>query len=156
MECLLKTTDNLEEAVSSAYYSESLEQPVVEQPSPSSAYHAESFEHSAGVNQPSATGTKRKLDEYLDNSQGVVGQFNKIKLRPKYKKSTIQSCATLEQTINHNTNICTVASTQEITHYFTNDFAPYLMRFDDNDYNSNRFSDHMSETGYYMFVVKKK
>nr|AAA46699.1 EI-1 regulatory protein [Autographa californica nucleopolyhedrovirus]prf//1309295A gene IE-1,regulatory [Autographa californica nucleopolyhedrovirus] len=155
VECLLKTTDNLEEAVSSAYYSESLEQPVVEQPSPSSAYHAESFEHSAGVNQPSATGTKRKLDEYLDNSQGVVGQFNKIKLRPKYKKSTIQSCATLEQTINHNTNICTVASTQEITHYFTNDFAPYLMRFDDNDYQFQQVLDHMSETGYYMFVVKK-
>ncbi|ACQ57320.1 IE-1 [Bombyx mandarina nucleopolyhedrovirus] len=155
MECLLKTTDNLGEAVSSAYYSESLELPVAEQPSPSSAYNAESFEQSVGVNQPSATGTKRKLDEYLDDSQSVVGQFNKNKLKPKYKKSTIQSCATLEQTINHNTNICTVASTQEITHYFTNDFAPYLMRFDDNDYNSNRFSDHMSETGYYMFVVKK-
>lgn len=114
VECLLNTTDNLGEAVSSAYYSESLELPVAEQPSPSSAYNAESFEHSVGVNQPSATGTKRKLDEYLDDSQSVVGQFNKNKLKPKYKKSTIQSCATLEQTINHNTNICTVASTQKL------------------------------------------
>lgn len=40
-------------------------------------------------------------------------------------------------------------------YYFINDFVLYLMCFDDNDYNFNRFFDYMFEIGYYMFVVKK-
>ncbi|USC25981.1 ie-1 [Palpita vitrealis nucleopolyhedrovirus] len=159
IETLLNNTNEYQKSVNDAY--KSCEKRFGQAPSPTpssssllSEYDEQLHQQQQQQQQQQTGGTKRKLDEFL-KIDNVVGQFTKTKIRPKYKNSTIQSSATVEQSINSNTNICTVASSQEITHYFNNDFAPYLMRFDDNNYNSNRFSDHMSETGYYMFVVKK-
>ncbi|ANF29659.1 ORF_11 [Catopsilia pomona nucleopolyhedrovirus] len=130
---------------------------------------------------PSMCGVKRKFQEMIgnndnnsngnnnnhyndDNDAAVSGNFSKNKLRPNYKKTTIQSCVTMEQAVHHRrTDICTVAPITEISQYFTDEFTPYLMKFEENataasssyNNNANRFCEHMSETGYYMFVVKK-
>jgi Trans-activating transcriptional regulator len=92
---------------------------------------------------------KRKRED------NVSGEFSKSKIRPRYKKLRVEDSVTAEQVINHCSTVTTVSTTTDISNYFMNNFTPYLMEFEDNDVNSNKFTDHLSETGYYMFIVKK-
>nr|AFS51887.1 immediate-early transcriptional regulatory protein-1 [Dendrolimus kikuchii nucleopolyhedrovirus] len=149
---LLKTTKNLNNAVkdellyalqeNSKEMAESFSPPPPPPPAPAPAV----------LPSPplASTSFKRKHE-----SGEITGQFTKNKIRPKYKKTMIQSCVTTEEAIHQQVEITTTASTLDISNYFTNDFVPYLMQFENKEMHCNRFSEHMSENGYYMFVVKK-
>ncbi|UZE89699.1 IE-1 [Parapoynx stagnalis nucleopolyhedrovirus] len=102
-------------------------------------------------NSSESNSNKRKRDE----KDIVSGEFNKSKIRPRYKKLRVEDCVTAEQVINHCSTVTTVATTTDISNYFVNNFTPYLMQFENNDVNANKFTEHLSETGYYMFIVKK-
>ncbi|AAK85693.1 IE1 [Epiphyas postvittana nucleopolyhedrovirus] len=110
------------------------------------------------LSEPSTSGTKRKgaPDSDNDMEDACKGKkiVNKSKIRPRYKKATIQDKTTLQEEQRYTTEICTVAPANEIAHYFSQDFSTYLNSVDC-QVTANRFSDHISETGYYVFVVKK-
>ncbi|AGR57047.1 IE-1 [Choristoneura rosaceana nucleopolyhedrovirus] len=109
-----------------------------------------------------AGSTKRKASELdsdsdssVDSSKGKK-RVSKPKMRQRYKKATIQNKTTLTEERHYTTEICTVAPSDQIAQYFAQDFSVYLDRQkSDCQMSANRFSDYISETGYYVFVVKK-
>ncbi|AGR56898.1 IE-1 [Choristoneura occidentalis alphabaculovirus] len=104
---------------------------------------------------------KRKaseLDSDSDSGESSKGKKRVIKpkMRQRYKKATIQNKTSLTEECNYNTEISTVAPTDQIAEYFKHDFSVYLEKQkSDCQMSANRFSDYISETGYYVFVVKK-
>lgn len=105
---------------------------------------------------------KRKISEVdsdeSDSEDSSRGKplVNKPKMRQRYKKATIQNKTTLTEEQHYSTEICTVAPSEQIAKYFFQDFSVYLDKLNsDCQSSANRFSDHISETGYYVFIVKK-
>uniref|UniRef100_A0AAE6H2V5 IE-1 n=1 Tax=Dione juno nucleopolyhedrovirus TaxID=2594175 RepID=A0AAE6H2V5_9ABAC len=109
--------------------------------------------------------TKRKASEVDSDSSSSDSEddsskgkrcVSKPKIRQRYKKASIQNKTTLTEEQHYSTEIYTVAPADQIARYFAQDFSVYLDRLNNEcQISANRFSDHMSETGYYVFVVKK-
>lgn len=113
--------------------------------------------------QKAATGTKRKLSDVSSDSDSdsnglhsAKKRVNRLKTRQRYKKNTVQDKSVVVEEQHVSTEVCTVASTDQIAQYFAQDFSVCLNNLDDDcKMTANRFSDYMSETACYMFVVKK-
>jgi hypothetical protein len=99
-----------------------------------------------------------------DDDNNVNGRKRKYEInrknRQKYKKTMINSDVSYEQALMRSEKniISTIASSFNINQYFSHDFTPYLQQFEDDGNNSmscGRFVEHITETGYYMFVVKR-
>jgi hypothetical protein len=135
IDSLLETTTNLNMAVNIEF---------------SNLLETEHFAVAEDLNQHKKSDSgKRKRDE-----EDVSGEFNKTKIRPRYKKTMVEDSLTTEQVVNYRNPLVTVSSAEDISSYFTNEFTPYLMKFENNEINANRFTDHITQTGYYMFIVK--
>lgn len=108
-----------------------------------------------------AGGSKRKaseVDSDSDSDDSSKGKklVNKPKIRQRYKKATIQNKTSLTEERQYSTEICTVAASDQIAKYFAQDFSAHLNKVKSEcQMGANRFSDYISETGYYVFVVKK-
>ncbi|QBC75993.1 immediate early protein 1 [Neophasia sp. alphabaculovirus] len=123
------------------------------------SFNPRTMEPEVQLSEPSTSGTKRKAFEDIDvdsddSSSRGKKHVNKNKIRPRYKKATVQNHTTLQEEQRYTTEICTVAPADQIAQYFSQDFSVYLDKLDC-QMSANRFSDHISETGYYVFVVKK-
>ncbi|ALR71550.1 immediate early protein 1 [Anticarsia gemmatalis multiple nucleopolyhedrovirus] len=122
------------------------------------SFNPRAMEPEVQLSEPSTSGTKRKASEDIDvdSDDDFRGKkhVNKNKIRPRYKKATVQNHTTLQEEQRYTTEICTVAPAKQIAQYFSQDFSVYLDKLDC-QMSANRFSDHISETGYYVFVVKK-
>lgn len=126
----------------------------------SASQYVSEFRADSSDVQEMSRGTKRKApesDSDSDSEDSSRGKkcVNKLKMRQRYKKKTVQTHTTLQEEQNYTTEICTVAPTEQIAQYFEHDFSVYVDRLNDCQMTANRFSDHISETGYYVFVVKK-
>jgi hypothetical protein len=122
------------------------------------SFNSRTREPDVQPSEPSTSGTKRKapenIEEDSDDSSRGKKHVNKNKIRSRYKKATVQNHTTLQEEQRYNTEICTMAPTDQIAQYFSQDFSVYLDKLNC-QMSANRFSDHISETGYYVFVVKK-
>ncbi|AAC59144.1 immediate early gene 1 [Orgyia pseudotsugata multiple nucleopolyhedrovirus] len=114
-----------------------------------------------GAETGAAGGSKRKaseVDSDSDSDDSSKGKklVNKPKIRQRYKKATIQNRTSLTEERQYSTEICTVAAPDQIAKYFAQDFSAHLNEVKSEcQMSANRFSDYISETGYYVFVVKK-
>ncbi|AFY62818.1 ie-1 [Philosamia cynthia ricini nucleopolyhedrovirus virus] len=122
------------------------------------------FVHQSGETQsfpenynPGCGGSKRvRSDSEQDSEDSSKGKkhVNRSKIRQRYKKVAIPSSTTLQE--NYNLNVSVNAPPKEIAQYFGKDFSACEDKFaSDNSTTASRFCNHMSETAYYMFVVKR-
>nr|BAX08780.1 immediate early protein 1 [Antheraea pernyi nucleopolyhedrovirus]BCX55472.1 immediate early protein 1 [Antheraea pernyi nucleopolyhedrovirus] len=106
---------------------------------------------------PNGGGSKRvRSDSEQDSEDSSKGKkhVNRSKIRQRYKKVAIPNSTTLQK--SYNLHVSVNAPPKEIAQYFGKDFSACEDKFaSDNSMTASRFCNHMSETAYYMFVVKR-
>ncbi|AVA31105.1 ie1 [Oxyplax ochracea nucleopolyhedrovirus] len=91
------------------------------------------------------------------NDKKKLYSFKRTLLRSKYKKNKIVNSVVVSD--NNTANTLQTLAEEKISKFFREEFTPYLKKFNYNEtdkfISNKRFCDHMAETSFYTFLIKK-